>query len=125
MKLPQPPAPHDGVLDGLAVDASRLVASAAGFALALDQIGIDLPPLNAARVDQAQLRAIASLYLAAELETTGLISVGGARWPAWCGTGARRSMWARPRRSWYGSGRSAPTAPRARSASTVSTACSA
>lgn len=74
MKLPQPPAPHDGVLDGLVVDASRLVASAAGFALALDQIGIDLPPLHAARVDQAQLRAIASLYLAAELENTGLIS---------------------------------------------------
>jgi hypothetical protein len=74
MKLPTPPVPHDGVLDALVADASRLVASAASFALALDQIGIDLPPLHAAQVDQAQLRAIASLYLAAELENTGLIS---------------------------------------------------
>ena len=74
MKLPSPPAPHDGVLDALVTDASRLVASAASFAMALDQIGIELPPLHAAQVDQAQLRAIASLYLASELENTGLIA---------------------------------------------------
>jgi hypothetical protein len=74
MKLPAPPVPHDGVLDALVLDAGRLVASAAGFAIALDQIGIELPPLHGAQVDQAQLRAIASLYLAAELENTGLIA---------------------------------------------------
>ncbi len=74
MKRPPPPVPHDGVLDALVTDASRLVASASAVALALDQIGIDLPPLHAARVDQAQLRAIASLYLASELENTGLIA---------------------------------------------------
>ena len=74
MKRPPPPVPHDGVLDALVSDASRLVASAASFAMALDQIGIELPPMHAAQVDQAQLRAIASLYLASELENTGLIA---------------------------------------------------
>lgn len=74
MKLPTPPVPHDGVLDAIVTDASRLVASAAGLAMALDQIGIELPPMHAAQVDQAQLRAIASLYLASELENTGLIA---------------------------------------------------
>ncbi len=74
MKRPPPPVPHDGVLDALVTDAGRLVATAAGFALALDQIGIELPPMHAARIDQAQLRAIASLYLASELENTGLIA---------------------------------------------------
>jgi hypothetical protein len=73
MKRPPPPVPHDGVLDALVTDAGRLVATAAGFALALDQIGIELPPMHADRIDQAQLRAIASLYLASELEYTGLI----------------------------------------------------
>lgn len=74
MERPPPPAPHDGVLDALVGDAARLVATAAGFALALDQIGIELPPMHAARIDQAQLRAVASLYLASELENTGLIA---------------------------------------------------
>lgn len=74
MKRPPPPVPHDGVLDALVIDAGRLVAVAAGFALALDQIGIELPPLHAAKIDQAQLRAVASLYLASELENTGLIA---------------------------------------------------
>lgn len=73
MKRPPPPGSDDGVLDKLVGDAGRLVATAAGFALALDQIGIELPPMQAARIDQAQLRAIASLYLASELEQTGLI----------------------------------------------------
>lgn len=74
MKRPPPPVPHDGVLDALVTDAGRLVAVAAGFAMALDQIGIELPPMHAAKIDQAQLRAVASLYLASELENTGLIS---------------------------------------------------
>lgn len=74
MKRPPPPVPHDGVLDALVLDAGRLVAVASGFAMALDQIGIELPPMHAARIDQAQLRAVASLYLASELENTGLIS---------------------------------------------------
>jgi hypothetical protein len=74
MKRPPPPVPHDGVLDALVTDAGRLVAVAASCAMALDQIGIELPPMHAARVDQAQLRAVASLYLASELENTGLIA---------------------------------------------------
>lgn len=71
--LPPPPVASDGVLDILVGDAGKLVASAAGFAMALDQIGIELPPLHAAQIDQAQLRAIASLYLASEMENVGLI----------------------------------------------------
>ncbi len=71
--LPPPPIASDGVLDVLVGDAGRLVASAASFALAFDQIGIELPPLQAAQIDQAQLRAIASLYLASEMENVGLI----------------------------------------------------
>lgn len=71
--LPPPPQASDGVLDVLVGDARKLVASAASFAIALDQIGIELPPLHAAQIDQAQLRAIASLYLASEMENVGLI----------------------------------------------------
>jgi hypothetical protein len=71
--LPPPPVASDGVLDVLVGDAGKLVASAASFAIALDQIGIELPPLHAAQIDQAQLRAIASLYLASEMENVGLI----------------------------------------------------
>ncbi len=74
MQRPPPPVPHDGVLDALLTDAGRLVATAASMAMALDQIGIELPPMHAAQVDQAQLRAVASLYLASELENTGLIA---------------------------------------------------
>jgi hypothetical protein len=54
--------------------AESLVRSANGCALALEDLGsIDLPPMSVADVDQAQLRAIAVLYLAAELEVAGVI----------------------------------------------------
>ncbi|HDR9508156.1 hypothetical protein C5615_17865 [Burkholderia cepacia] len=64
---------------GLAVairSGERLVerATAHGLAFALDELGdIAIPDPVAARVDKAQLRALASLYLAADLEPAGVI----------------------------------------------------
>ncbi len=75
--LPPPPNPGgaaDYGLEQLLTQAGALVAHAATFSMALDQIGIELPPAHAEKIDQAQLRAIASLYLASELENAGLIS---------------------------------------------------
>ncbi|WP_323801768.1 hypothetical protein [Parasphingorhabdus sp.] len=54
----------------------RLVAKATGYGLAfaLDQLGdIDIPEPHASQIDRAQLRALATLYLAAELEPAGII----------------------------------------------------
>ena len=49
-------------------------ATAPGLAFALDQLGdIDIPDPVAARIDKAQLRALATLYLAADLEPAGII----------------------------------------------------
>ena len=56
--------------------SERLVAraTAPGLAFALDQLGdIDIPEPAAARIDKAQLRALATLYLAADLESAGII----------------------------------------------------
>lgn len=75
MNAPLPPQElQDDEVDAALQRAARLVASASGMALALDAGGIELPPVHAGQVDAAQLRAIATLYLAAELESTGLIS---------------------------------------------------
>src|SRR5512139_1573455 len=50
-------------------------ATAQGLAFALDELGdIALPEPAAARIDRAQLRALASLYLAADLEPAGIIA---------------------------------------------------
>jgi hypothetical protein len=69
------------VADALLVSAlsagERLVAraTAPGLAFALDQLGdIDIPEPVAARIDKAQLRALATLYLAADLEPAGIIA---------------------------------------------------
>lgn len=76
MKPPPPnptPAAEDDLTEALRRSAG-LIAAAAGLAIALDEIGaIDLPPALGPRIDQAQLRAIASLYLASELETAGVV----------------------------------------------------
>jgi hypothetical protein len=54
--------------------AEGLIRSAGALTLALEDLGaIELPPVVGADVDQAQLRAIATLYLAAELEGAGVI----------------------------------------------------
>jgi hypothetical protein len=69
--------PIDRVDPGLETSlrrAERLIGAAAGVALSLEDPGaIELPPLSTATIDQAQLRAIATLYLAAELEGAGVI----------------------------------------------------
>jgi hypothetical protein len=50
-------------------------ATAHGLAVGLDQLGdIDIPEPVAARVGEAQLRALAALYLAADLESAGVIA---------------------------------------------------
>lgn len=50
-------------------------ATAPGLVLALDQLGdIDIPEPASARIDKAQLRALATLYLAADLEPAGIIA---------------------------------------------------
>jgi hypothetical protein len=68
------------VADALLVSAlsacDRLVARATahGLALTLDQLGdIDIPEPAAARIDEAQLRALATLYLSADLESAGIL----------------------------------------------------
>lgn len=66
-----------GVDDG--VDASlraadRLVAAAQALTLALEDLpALALPPSSGAAIDQAQVRAIAVMYLASELEAAGII----------------------------------------------------
>jgi hypothetical protein len=61
-------------LDGLLRRAEGLVAAARGLSFALSELdGLELPPVLRPQVDQAQLRAISTLYLAAELESAGVI----------------------------------------------------
>lgn len=67
----------DAAFEGTLTISARLVdrALAPGLALTLEELeGIDLPDPVAARVDRAQLRALASIYLAADLEPAGVIA---------------------------------------------------
>src|SRR4051812_47876799 len=67
----------DALLGSALSTGERLVARATahGLVVALDQLGdIDIPEPVAARIDQAQLRALATLYLAADLESVGIIA---------------------------------------------------
>ena len=68
----------DRALDGALAEARRLVAQASGVAVALADIGIELPAPSVTEADAAQLRALAGLYLAAELEATGLVAAAEA-----------------------------------------------
>lgn len=66
----------DAVLVSAVSAAERLAARATahGLAVTLDQLGdIDIPEPAAARIDEAQLRALATLYLSADLESAGII----------------------------------------------------
>lgn len=66
----------DALLASALSTSARLVARATAphLTVALDQLGdIDIPEPVAAHIDQAQLRALATLYLAADLESAGLI----------------------------------------------------
>lgn len=67
--------PVDAALDGALDRARHLVANASALAIALADVGIDLPPSSASHADGAQLRAVAGLYLAAELEAAGVVPV--------------------------------------------------
>jgi len=67
----------DALLGSALSAGGRLMdrATAYGLVFALDQLGdIDIPEPAAARIDQAQLRALATLYLAADLESAGIIA---------------------------------------------------
>lgn len=82
-RVAPPPTPRAGVahpadafLAGALAKGTALVerATAPGLAFALDELGdIELPEPAAARIDRAQLRALASIYLAADLEPAGII----------------------------------------------------
>lgn len=67
-------AAGDRLLDSTLRRSEGLIAKASALAIGLDQLGsIDLPPSLGPSIDQAQLRAIASLYLASELENAGVV----------------------------------------------------
>jgi hypothetical protein len=67
-------ATADRLLDSALRKAGSLIGAAQAFAIALEDLGgIDLPPATHGQIDQAQLRAIASLYLASDLEAAGVI----------------------------------------------------
>jgi hypothetical protein len=75
MIAPRPPPNDEHALEAALRQAAALVGTAMQLALALDQLGdLDLPPASTPAVDQAQLRAIASLYLAADLESAGVVA---------------------------------------------------
>ncbi len=66
----------DALLASALSTGGRLVARATAphLTVALDQLGdIDIPEPVSAHIDEAQLRALATLYLAADLEAAGLI----------------------------------------------------
>ncbi|MEO8751439.1 MAG: hypothetical protein ABI624_02045 [Casimicrobiaceae bacterium] len=67
-------ATGDRMLDSALRKSGSLIGAAQAFAIALDQLGaIDVPPVMHGQIDQAQLKAIASLYLASDLEAAGVI----------------------------------------------------
>jgi hypothetical protein len=69
----------DPVLESVLRRAESLVAAARALSFALEELeGIELPPAYQPEIDQAQLRAIATLYLAAELENAGVIPAAEA-----------------------------------------------
>ncbi len=71
----------DAQIDAALRQSDHLVAlaTASGLAFAFDELGtIDIPPASSTRIDKAQLRALASLYLAAELEPAGVIPAAEA-----------------------------------------------
>jgi hypothetical protein len=70
-----------GSIDRMLALGWRLVAEAEAFALALDSLapGVpDLPPIFGSPADQASLRSVPPLYLAAELEAAQLLPAAEA-----------------------------------------------
>ena len=73
---PDASAAGDRMLDSALRKSQSLIGAAQAFAVGLDELGdIDLPPSLHGAIDQAQMRAIASLYLASELESAGVVPV--------------------------------------------------
>lgn len=73
---PDASAAGDRMLDSALRKSQSLLGAAQAFAVGLDELGdIDLPPSLHGAIDQAQMRAIASLYLASELESAGVVPV--------------------------------------------------
>lgn len=69
-----PIAGADLLLDSALRKSQSLLFAAQAYAVGLDELGsIELPPVLHGEVDQAQLRAVASLYLAADLEAAGVV----------------------------------------------------
>ena len=67
-------ATGDRLLDSALRKSGLLVGAAQSFAVGLEELGtLDLPPVIHGQIDQAQLRVIASLYLASGLESAGVI----------------------------------------------------
>lgn len=74
MTAGSPQAGSEMLLDSALRKSQSLLGAAQAFAVGLDELGsIDLPPAVHGEIDQAQLRAIASLYLAADLEAAGVV----------------------------------------------------
>lgn len=72
---PNDTATGDRLLDNALRKSGLLIGAAKSFAVALEELGgLDLPPVVHGQIDQAQLRAIASLYLASDLEAAGVVS---------------------------------------------------
>jgi hypothetical protein len=64
----------DRVLEDAVIEAERLVAAAQALAIAFAELDdLSLPPLPPREIDEAELRAIAGLYLTAEMEGAGVI----------------------------------------------------
>lgn len=77
-RQPSHEAPAEASVQDTIETAERLIAQAHSVATALEDFGIDLPPPSATTTDPAQLRAIAGLYFAAELDAAGLIAAAEA-----------------------------------------------
>jgi len=71
-------APDAASVSGAIDQAERLIARAHAATFALEDFGIDLPPPSAVSADADQLRAIAGLYFASELDAAGLIAAAEA-----------------------------------------------
>src|SRR5438128_7540232 len=77
-RRPAADAPAGDRLWGAIADAERLIARANAAAFALEDFAVDLPPPTAVSADSDQLRAIAGLYFASELDAGGLIAAAEA-----------------------------------------------
>lgn len=68
-------ASGDLLLESALRKSDALIGAAQTLAVALEDLGaIELPPAAHDQVDQAQLRAVASLYLASDLDAAGVLT---------------------------------------------------